>query len=89
MPICNRGNWQWRSWAAAWPGWMAARTHPLAAGRFIQALEKRQGLKVACPEEAACRMRYTDAVRLEAQAWPLRHSSSGQCLPALLWEKLF
>ena len=44
-----------RSWAAATPGSTRAHDSLLEAGQFIATLEKRQGLKVACPEEIAYR----------------------------------
>lgn len=61
----------------------------LDAGLFIQTLEKRQGLKVACPEEVAYRMGYINAGELEALADSLSKSSYGQYLKNLLAKKLF
>lgn len=68
--------------------WLDTGTHEslLEASQFIQTLEKRQGLKVACPEEVAYRMGYIDAVQLEALAAAMRQSSYGQYLLALLQE---
>ncbi|MBN1378988.1 MAG: glucose-1-phosphate thymidylyltransferase RfbA [Gammaproteobacteria bacterium] len=61
----------------------------LQAGQFIETLEKRQGLKVACPEEIAFRMGYIDARQLELLAEPLRKSGYGEYLLSLLNEKVF
>lgn len=52
----------------------------LEAGQFVAALEKRQGLKVACPEEIAYRLGYLDAAQLRALAQPLVQNSYGQYL---------
>jgi glucose-1-phosphate thymidylyltransferase len=62
--------------------WLDTGTHEslLEAGMFIRTIEKRQGLKIACPEEIAFRQGYIDAARLEALAAPLRNSSYGQYL---------
>jgi len=70
--------------------WLDTGTHDslLEAGQFIATLEKRQGLKVACPEEIAYRSGWIDAAQLEALAEPLRKSGYGQYLRALLREKL-
>ena len=50
--------------------WLDTGTHDslLEAGQFIATLEKRQGLKVACPEEIAYRAGWIDAAQLEALA---------------------
>ena len=61
----------------------------LDAGLFIQTLEKRQGLKVACPEEVAFRMGYINADELETLANTLLKSSYGQYLKNLLTKKLY
>ena len=52
----------------------------LEASQFVAALEKRQGLKVACPEEIAYRLGYLDAAQLRALAQPLVQNSYGQYL---------
>lgn len=52
----------------------------LEAGQFVAALEKRQGLKVACPEEIAYRLGYLDTAQLRALAQPLAQNSYGQYL---------
>ena len=71
--------------------WLDTGTHDslLEASNFIQTIEKRQGLKVACPEEIAYRLGYIDAVALTAQADAITKSSYGQYLRALLHEKVY
>jgi len=71
--------------------WLDTGTHEslLEAGAFIQTLEKRQGLKVACPEEVAYRMGYITADRLRALAEPLAKSGYGQYLLQILGERVF
>ena len=66
--------------------WLDTGTHEslLQAGTFIQTIEERQGLKVACPEEIAYRMGYIDAEQLEQLAHPLCKTSYGQYLLQLL-----
>jgi glucose-1-phosphate thymidylyltransferase len=68
--------------------WLDTGTHEslLQAGHFIETIEQRQGLKIACPEEIAYRMGYIDAARLEALAEPLGKTSYGQYLLRLLEE---
>jgi glucose-1-phosphate thymidylyltransferase len=58
----------------------------LEASMFIQTIEKRQGLKIACPEEIAYRQGYIDAARLEDLIVPLRNSSYGKYLEQVLKE---
>ena len=71
--------------------WLDTGTHEslLEAGHFIATIEKRQGLKVACPEEIAYRKGYIDAAQLEALAQPLRKNGYGNYLLRLLSEKVF
>ncbi|HUJ87099.1 MAG TPA: glucose-1-phosphate thymidylyltransferase RfbA [Burkholderiales bacterium] len=71
--------------------WLDTGTHEtlLEASAFIETIERRQGLKVACPEEIAYRMGYIDAARLEALAKPLEKSGYGQYLKSVLSERLF
>ena len=71
--------------------WLDTGTHDnlLAASQFIQTIEKRQGLKIACPEEIAYRMGYIDDDELRALAEPLRKSGYGEYLLSVLSEKLF
>jgi glucose-1-phosphate thymidylyltransferase len=68
--------------------WLDTGTHDslLEAAQFVQTIEKRQGLKVACPEEVAFRMGYISAEQLEAQAQPLIKSGYGKYLMDLLQE---
>ncbi|MDR2725464.1 MAG: glucose-1-phosphate thymidylyltransferase RfbA [Candidatus Adiutrix sp.] len=56
----------------------------LEAGQFIGTIEKRQGLKVACPEEVAWRQGWIDAAQLERLAEPLLRNSYGRYLRQLL-----
>jgi glucose-1-phosphate thymidylyltransferase len=71
--------------------WLDTGTHDslLDAGQFIATLEKRQGLKVACPEEVAYRAGWIDAARLEALAEPLMKNGYGQYLRRVLDERVF
>ncbi len=65
--------------------WLDTGTHDslIEAGLFVQTIERRQGLKIACPEEIAYRMGYIDAAKLEELAYPVRKSGYGQYLLAL------
>jgi len=62
--------------------WLDTGTHGslLEAATFIETIEKRQGLKIACPEEIAYRMGFIDAERLRALAQPLLKNDYGQYL---------
>lgn len=66
--------------------WLDTGTHEslLEAGQFIATIEKRQGLKVASPEEIAYRRGYIDAAQLERLATPLKKNAYGQYLLQLL-----
>jgi glucose-1-phosphate thymidylyltransferase len=68
--------------------WLDTGTHEalLEAAHFIETIERRQGLKIACPEEVAYRMGFIDARQLEELARPLEKSSYGQYLRAVLTE---
>jgi len=68
--------------------WLDTGTHDalLAASMFIETIEKRQGLKVACPEEIAFRMGYIDAGQLQALADSIGNSSYGRYLKSILNE---
>ena len=71
--------------------WLDTGTHAslLDASQFIATLERRQGLKVACPEEIAYRQQWIDAAQLENLAQPLVKSGYGQYLLRLLKNKAF
>jgi glucose-1-phosphate thymidylyltransferase len=71
--------------------WLDTGTHEslLDASQFIATLEKRQGLKVACPEEVAFRKHYIDAAQLEKLAEPMKKNEYGQYLLRMLQEKVF
>jgi glucose-1-phosphate thymidylyltransferase len=71
--------------------WLDTGTHEsmLEAGQFIQTIEKRQGLKVACPEEIAWRNGWIDDTRLEEAARRLAKSGYGGYLLGLLKNKVF
>lgn len=71
--------------------WLDTGTHDslLEAGQFIATLEKRQGLKVACPEEIAYRAGWINVSDLERQAQPLLKNGYGQYLLQILREKVF
>jgi glucose-1-phosphate thymidylyltransferase len=71
--------------------WLDTGTHEslLEAAHFIETIERRQGLKIACPEEIAYRMGYIDAAELERLAHPMKKSSYGQYLLAVLHDRVF
>ena len=71
--------------------WLDTGTHDslLEAGQFIATLEKRQGLKVACPEEIAYRSGWIDAATLERLGQALKKNGYGQYLLKILTEKVF
>jgi glucose-1-phosphate thymidylyltransferase len=71
--------------------WLDTGTHEalMEAALFIQTLEKRQGLMVACPEEIAFRSGYITAAQLEAMAAPMRNNGYGAYLLQLLRERVF
>ena len=68
--------------------WLDTGTHEslLQAATFIETIEKRQGLKVACPEEIAYRMGFIDAARVETLAQPLLKNEYGRYLIRMLAE---
>ena len=70
--------------------WLDTGTHESLhdASTFIETIEKRQGLKIACPEEVAYRMGYIDAAQVHRLANPLRQSAYGQYLLQLLNERI-
>jgi glucose-1-phosphate thymidylyltransferase len=71
--------------------WLDTGTHDalLEAGQFIATLEKRQGLKVACPEEIAFRHGWIDAAQLQRLATALSKNGYGHYLLSLLKERVF
>jgi len=70
--------------------WLDTGTHEalLEAARFIETIERRQGLKIACPEEIAYRMGFIDAKQLEALAVPLEKSGYGEYLRRVLTDRI-
>ena len=71
--------------------WLDTGTHDslLEAGQFIAALEKRQGLKVSCPEEIAYRSGWITAERLEQHARSMMKNGYGHYLMRVLQDKVF
>ena len=71
--------------------WLDTGTHEtlLEASQFIETIERRQGLKIACPEEAAYRMGFIDAAQLKALAEPLAKSGYGEYLLRVVSERIF
>jgi glucose-1-phosphate thymidylyltransferase len=71
--------------------WLDTGTHEsmLDASQFIATLEKRQGMKISCPEEIAFRQKWIDAAQLEKLAQPMAKNDYGRYLKNLLNERLF
>jgi glucose-1-phosphate thymidylyltransferase len=71
--------------------WLDTGTHDslIEAGSFIQTIEKRQGLKIACPEEIAYRMGFINAAQLEALANKYAKNGYGDYLKQVLTERVF
>ena len=71
--------------------WLDTGTHDslMEAGLYIQTIEKRQGLKIACPEEIAYRLGYIDAQQVEKLAAATGKSGYGEYLRQILRERLF
>ena len=71
--------------------WLDTGTHDslLEAAQFVQTIERRQGLKVCCPEEIAYRQGFIDAAQVERLAAPLAKSGYGKYLKDMLKAQVF
>jgi glucose-1-phosphate thymidylyltransferase len=71
--------------------WLDTGTHDslIDAGSFIQTIEKRQGLKIACLEEIAYRMKFINATQLETMANKYAKNGYGQYLKQVLTEQIY
>ncbi len=71
--------------------WLDTGTHEslLEASQYIATLEKRQGLKIACPEEIAYRLGWISAAQVEALAKPMLKNSYGQYLMQMLSDTVY
>ncbi len=71
--------------------WLDTGTHDslIEAALYIQTIEKRQGLKIACPEEIAYRQGFIDAAQLQMLAKPLMKNGYGQYLMDVLNDRVF
>jgi glucose-1-phosphate thymidylyltransferase len=68
--------------------WLDTGTHEslLEASQYIETIERRQGLKIACPEEIAFRMRYIDAAQLQKLGGAMAKNGYGRYLLSILDE---
>lgn len=91
----NRQYLQWGDLTVSVMGrghaWLDTGTHEslLQASHFVATIERRQGLKIACPEEIAYRLGYITAEQVERLAEPLKKNAYGQYLLNMLKERLF
>ncbi|MGE0357080.1 MAG: glucose-1-phosphate thymidylyltransferase RfbA [Burkholderiales bacterium] len=71
--------------------WLDAGTHEslLEAAQFIETIERRQGLKVACPEEIAWRQGWIDEAQVERLARPMKKNSYGKYLRDMLRGRIY
>jgi glucose-1-phosphate thymidylyltransferase len=71
--------------------WLDTGTHEsmMQASQFIETIERRQGLKIACPEEIAFRKGWISADQLERLGRALASSAYGEYLHRVLQEKMF
>ncbi len=71
--------------------WLDTGTHEslLEASQYIATIERRQGLKIACPEEVAYRQGWISKADVEALAAPMRKNGYGQYLLRMLTERLY
>jgi glucose-1-phosphate thymidylyltransferase len=71
--------------------WLDTGTHEslLEAAQFIATIERRQGLKIACPEEIAWRQGWIDAKQLERLAHPMKKNAYGRYLLEVLRDRVF
>jgi glucose-1-phosphate thymidylyltransferase len=71
--------------------WLDTGTHEslLEAAQFIETIERRQGLKIACPEEIAWRQGWIDAKQLERLAHPMKKNAYGRYLLEVLRDRVF
>ena len=71
--------------------WLDTGTHEslMEAANFIEIIQRRQGLKVSCPEEIAYKLGYIDAAQVEAIAAGLKQNEYGRYLLKLLNDEVY